>query len=229
MSFAPGETLIGQDVRDIAIARVVSGKSFVDIGGLYNTLGEKVSVAHELNATRVSMIDIAREDSKLWTNFEARMSEKGIQDYQCVVGDVMTLDVEPFDIVHSSGVLYHLADPLRYVAKLRSITNEYLIVSSVVSDTTISNGCGTLTVPDGGVLFLPGLNQSERAILHEDWKFYGNIIGLTQEWEYKYGEVGPWWWIPTVSAYRAMCTSCGFSVVAEGDFAEGRVKTLVLS
>ena len=35
-----------RDVRDTYIRQVVAGKSFADIGGLWGTVNEKVSVAH---------------------------------------------------------------------------------------------------------------------------------------------------------------------------------------
>ena len=34
------------DVRDTYISQVVAGKSFADVGGLWGTVNEKVSVAH---------------------------------------------------------------------------------------------------------------------------------------------------------------------------------------
>ena len=43
-----------RDVRDTYISQVVAGKSFADVGGLWGTVNEKVSVAHAHGARGLS-------------------------------------------------------------------------------------------------------------------------------------------------------------------------------
>jgi len=38
------------DPRDLYIAQVIAGKTFVDVGGLWGTVNEKVSVAYQAGA-----------------------------------------------------------------------------------------------------------------------------------------------------------------------------------
>ena len=44
------------DVRDTYIGQLVAGKSFADVGGLWGTVNEKVSVAHTHAARTLTMI-----------------------------------------------------------------------------------------------------------------------------------------------------------------------------
>lgn len=61
-----------EGVRDTYIRQVVAGKSFADVGGLWGTVNEKVSVAHAHGARTLSMIDVSPPDSELWVLFEER-------------------------------------------------------------------------------------------------------------------------------------------------------------
>ena len=52
------------DLRDDYIRRVVRGRSFADVGGLWGTVNEKVSVAAQAEARSVAMIDISPAGSE---------------------------------------------------------------------------------------------------------------------------------------------------------------------
>ena len=97
------------DVRDTYIGQVVAGKSFADVGGLWGTVNEKVSVAHTHGARALTMIDISPTDSDLWTLFEQRRRTLRLPTVECVSGDLLTLaqadSCPQFDVVHCSGVL----------------------------------------------------------------------------------------------------------------------------
>ena len=54
------EKPLGHDYRDDFIARVVRGKSFVDVGGLWGTVSEKVSVAHAAGAAQREVMNVPR-------------------------------------------------------------------------------------------------------------------------------------------------------------------------
>jgi len=97
------------DPRDYFISRVVQGKSFLEVGGLWGIVSEKVSVAHRFGARSLTIIDVTSPDSSLWSSFRSRMLEKGIPDCVAISGDICETSFnEIFDVVHCSGVLYHL-------------------------------------------------------------------------------------------------------------------------
>ena len=54
------------DARDTYISQVAAGKSFADVGGLWGTVNEKVSVAHTHGARALTMIDVSPPDTELW-------------------------------------------------------------------------------------------------------------------------------------------------------------------
>lgn len=205
------------DPRDVYIQRVVRGKSFVDVGGLWGTVNEKVSVAHTAGAQSVAMIDVTPLGHELWQAFEKRRQALQVPEVECVSGDVQRL-VESagdfqFDVVHCSGVLYHLPDPFRLLVALRKLTREYLILTSAITATRIDSAQGVLEVPQASALFVPALYGREREIVREYWqRFVGNAaLGLTSEiatWDPD--DFGPWWWLPTAVALTALCETCGF-------------------
>ncbi len=206
-----------KDPRDTFITKVVKNKSFADVGGLWGTVNEKVSVAHAGGASTLAMVDISPPGDVLWERFEERRQTLQLPEVQAISGDVQTLvETLPelrFDVVHCSGVLYHIPEPFRLLTALRKITREHLVLTSTVTATTVRNDQGVLHIPPSAVLFLPALQAEERAVLKAHWQeFVGDgAIGLTSEAAtWSLDDFALWWWLPTPQALEALCTSAGF-------------------
>jgi 2-polyprenyl-3-methyl-5-hydroxy-6-metoxy-1,4-benzoquinol methylase len=204
------------DPRDDFIARVVRGKSFADVGGLWGTENEKVSVAHRAGGRSLAMIDITPAESDLWAQFEARRTQLGVPEVERISGDVQALAETngiSYDVVHCSGVLYHCPDPLRLLHSLRRLTREYLVLASSITARTIRNESGQLDVPASGALFIPALTAREKDVVRTHWRkvLGNNALGLmidVNQWDV--GDFAPWWWLPTADALTALCRAAGF-------------------
>lgn len=224
------------DPRDAYIARVVGGKSFADVGGLWGTINEKVSVAHCNGAMQLTMIDVSAPGHRLWQLFEERRRALGLPEVSCISADIVQLaetsECPQFDVVHCSGVLYHVPDPMRFLAALRRVTREYLVLTTAVTATKVTSAAGNLEVPSTACLFLPALQGEERRVVDSYWRqFVGDAaMGLTQQiaaWDVE--DFAPWWWLPTVDALKGMCRASGFAYV-EGTHAwNNNAYTLLLS
>lgn len=206
-----------KDLRNVYIGKVVKNKSFAEVGGLWGTVNEKVSVAHSYGASRLAMIDISAPESDLWRLFEERRLSLRLPEVSCISSDLVTLaesnSCPQFDTVHCSGILYHIPDPLRFLRALRTVTREFLVLTSVVTAPRIANEQGTLEIPRAAALFVPALQQKERAILQAYWRQVvgDGAIGLTQETKvWNLDDFAPWWWLPTVEALEALCMVAGF-------------------
>lgn len=205
------------DPRDVYIQQVVRGKSFVDVGGLWGTVNEKVSVAQSAGARSLAMIDVTPLGHELWQAFEERRQALRIPEVRCVSGDVQQLvesaDDLQFDVVHCSGVLYHLPDPFRLLVALRKLAREYLILSSAVTATRVEGEAGVLDIPQAAALFVPALREREREIVRGYWQRFvgGTALGLTSDIPvWNPDDFGPWWWLPTTAALTALCETSGF-------------------
>ena len=180
------------DVRDTYISQVAAGKSFADVGGLWGTVNEKVSVAHTHGARALTMIDV----------------------------------------VHCSGVLYHMPEPMQFLRALRKITGEALVLTSAVTATRVEGEKGVLEIPAAAMLCIPALQGREREIVQAYWRgIVGDgAFGITQEVaEWSFEDFGPWWWLPTAEALRAMCEVAGFRYEAGAPSWNGNAYTLRLS
>jgi 2-polyprenyl-3-methyl-5-hydroxy-6-metoxy-1,4-benzoquinol methylase len=115
------------DHRDAWIEKIVSGKTFVDIGGLWGLTNEKVTSAHHAGATDVCMVDIWPPDSEWWLKFRAHCLEKGLGHVREVVTSIdnpnIIQSIGLYDIVHCSGVLYHCPNPFLTIRNLMSLRN----------------------------------------------------------------------------------------------------------
>ena len=224
------------DPRDRYIGRVVNGKSFADVGGLWGTVNEKVSVAHKCGANALTMIDVSPPAHDLWRLFDERRQAVGMPEVQCISADVLTiantLPVVQFDVVHCSGVLYHMPDPMSLLVSLRKITREYLILASAVTATRVKGKQGVMEIPQAAALFVPALQEREHAILKSYWqKFVADTaIGLTSEpISWQPDDFSPWWWLPTVDALKAMCQAAGFHCQEGAYFWNHNAYVLLLS
>jgi hypothetical protein len=227
---------VTDDPRDAFISQAVKDKSFADIGGLWGTVNEKVSVAHEHGASALTMIDVTPKEHDLWSLFEKRRADLKLPDVHCISGDVLTIaNATPpvqFDVVHCSGVLYHMPDPMRLLGALKAITRERLILSSAVTGTKVHGEKGVLEIPQGAALFIPALEGRDRAILKSYWqRFVGDTaVGITRETEsWRVADFGPWWWLPTVEALKAMCQAAGFECQEGAYFWNDNAYVLLLS
>ena len=223
------------DLRDQFISHSIPGKTFAEVGGLWGTINEKVSVAHKYNATSLTMIDVSPEDGELWQKFDQRMRDLGITEYRCISQDICSWElnntIEPFDVVHCSGVLYHHANPMIMLESLYKITRCHLILTSAITQELIENEQGRYQIPPSSVIFVPSLNERERAILKTYWQNTGVTVayGITEKVTYNLEDFGPWWWLPTASAMRAMCEATGFKVIDSGLTWNNNAQTLLLS
>jgi hypothetical protein len=222
------------DPRDLFVSSVVQGRSFADVGGLWGTVSEKVSVAHAAGAASLAMIDISSRDDR-WDEFDARRRSLGVPEVRTVRGDIQELvDAMPdlrFDVVHCSGVLYHLPEPYRLLRALRRASNAHVVLASTVTATTIVNDAGRLEVPEGSALFVPALTPAERAIVGAHWRPYvgDNALGLTRDVaSWSLSDFGPWWWLPTPRALATMCETAGFRVRDQASFWDGNSLALLL-
>jgi hypothetical protein len=223
------------DVRDRFVQQVVKGKSFAEVGGLWGTVSEKASVAHAAGATELTMIDVTPLGTHWWLEFEKRRQALNVPPVRSISGDVMQLaETDPslrFDVVHCSGILYHVPNPLHFLKCLRTITREYLVLTSSITETEIANSEGRLTVPTGSALFLPALSPAEKAVLKAHWSDVvpDNAKGLTLDIaSWRLEDFGPWWWLPTADALAAMCRVVGFDVLGVELTWNGHAATLLL-
>ncbi|MEG4346571.1 tetratricopeptide repeat protein [Microcoleus sp. A003_D6] len=228
--------LEAHDIRDRYIARVVKGKIFAEVGGLWGTVSEKVSVATKYGAAAVTMIDVMPISVQLWQDFRDRMTSLNIVNYHCISQDITQIKLaeisEPYDVVHCAGVLYHHPHPLQILVALRQITREHLIFTSAITQEVIENELGRYEIPASGVMFIPALDDAERAILTAYWRQYINknqLIGITEKAVFDINDFGPWWWLPTATALEAMCKVAGFKVSDKKMTWNNNALTLLLS
>jgi hypothetical protein len=235
MAAKPATQTTPTDPRDEYLARVVKDRSFVDIGGLWGTTSEKASVAHQAGAKQLAMIDILPLNDPLWEEFHARRRALGVPEVECLSGDIFRLAEGPappkFDVVHCSGVLYHLPNPMQFLGLLRGMTREHLVLTSSVTADLVKSVEGTLAVPKGSALFVPALAGREAAIVRAYWRtqVQDGAIGLTRELDrWDPNDYSPWWWLPTVDCLKAMCGAAGFEFVAGAPFWNQNAYALLL-
>lgn len=211
------------------ICSVVKGKTFVDVGGLWGTENEKASVALKAGAKEATMVDITPLGHELWKKFHERCYREGVacnRNIQANVDDPAFHErVGTFDIVHCAGVIYHCPNPLYTITQLSKITKDVLILGSTIVPLTISNEKGGITLEDNTALFVPALNDSQRAIVARFFeevgaKMFGINLPLEHGWSLD--NYAPWWYLFTTNYVRGLLEVCGFRVTAISAEWQGR-------
>ncbi len=215
------------DPREEFILRVCKNKSFIDVGGLSNVINERISSAHSAGARELTLLDVEPLDRPWWQALRSRLDDRGIKDCEFISQDILTaINLPKYDIVHSSGVLYHLPSPLYYLKPLREITGEFCILTSTILNRTLHYQGRELKIPDASVIFLPALSGNEYEIVTGWFRDAG--YGEVAKKELAFGGYSnfenfyPNWFMPTVVSFKAMAVCAGFEIVDEaaiGDYA----------
>jgi hypothetical protein len=205
-------------IRQRWIPAAVAGKSFIEVGGLWGVVNEQVTMAHASGATSLTQIDPAGED--LWEPFRERCAAAQVTDYTCIVGDIndpaLTATVEPADVVHCSGVLYHCPHPLYTLQQLRRLTKQTLLLGCATIPEHVSNPAGELRLEAGSALFVPAVSPAQLAVLVQYMAEVDarHIPGVDQPLAegWKVDDYAPWWWYFTPRFVESMLCLAGFSV-----------------
>lgn len=224
--------------RDAWIRSLVPGRTFVDVGGLWGTLNEKVSTAVQAGAAAATMLDVQPPGNKWWQLFEQRCAELGVTGYQSLVADICkpaaVRKLGRFDVVHCSGIMYHVPDVLGFLRNLYRMTGSHLILTSMVVPGVIRNAAGTLRLPRGAMLSVPGMEASARAVLSRHFTDLDITIkdinaGAPQYLEANlHYRTGPWWWLYSPETMKALVQVFPFKVLDEGYTSLGRTYSLLL-
>lgn len=220
--------------RDQWIKDLVPRKSFVDIGGLWGTVNEKVTLAATAGAASTAMLDITPPDRPLWHAFRERCASMGVSGCQAISAGIdepgLESKVGRFDVVHCSGVLYHCPNPLHTLTQLARISREYLILTTTVIPSTVTNSKGTITLPSGGALLVPYLPHDQVQILKEHWQAGGLscAIGITEQPQaWHVDDYAPWWWLFPVPTVRQLIMTAGFNVLDECPYWGGKAHSFL--
>ena len=170
-----------QDQVDEWIAQRVRGLSFVDIGGIgVKGTNERASWAQRQGASAVAMADFEPFSHREWQHWHGeikRIGVTGIKEYEETnIDDPALLDLlGQWDMVHSTGILYHVPNPIHTLLNLRRLVRRYLIVNTVIVPEIIENTAGRLCFPASSVALFAALRGSERAVLAQH---YADQFGL---------------------------------------------------
>jgi SAM-dependent methyltransferase len=183
----------------------VRGKSFVDIGCMWNVNGEYCVAAAQSGARSVTGVDVIAPTAE----FERKRRELA-PTIEFIQGDGASREVMQrigeADVVLCHGVLYHHPSPYHLLVSLRELCRETLILGSA----TIPE-CRTL--PQGAVYY-PGLSEKDR----RRWDIAGKHGGgkrwaINAPYDPEVGYAN-WFWGLTPSCITAMAETAGFRVEA---------------
>ena len=221
-----------KDLTDRWIQERVPGATFADIGGVgVGAVNERAIFASAHGASRCVIADIQKAASKDWAAFESKRAEAGNPAIeQMPEVDVRSrpslMRVGKSDVVHCTGILYHLPSPAEALWNLRSITQRWLITNTVIIPNRVENEAGVIELPDAGVLFVAALTESDRRVMDlyltrklsfTTRKIAPNPAGDGKMQWIADGELScwPWWWLYTAHAFRSLLALCRLRVVDE--------------
>ena len=208
------------------IRSIAAGKTFADVGGLGGSaVNEMVTVALEAGASSGMMVDVLPPDHPFWAAFHAKARDKGITNYDTRWADITApnfAEVGTFDVVHCSGIIYHMPDPMHMLAQLRSICRDTLVFTSTFVPRRIVGKEGELVLDDGMCLFLPALQKRARSIVADHFNALDlPILGVNMDEPFKWMtdaggfDFGPWWWLFTEDLLAQMLRVVGFEILKQ--------------
>jgi SAM-dependent methyltransferase len=191
--------------REDLVRRYAPGRSFLDVGCMWNVHGGIAFLAEEVGATRVTGIDVLAPTPRFEAEHARRAS--GLRFVHGDVHDPRTVaEAGRHDVVWCYGVLYHVPDPVLTLRRLRELTGETLLLS-------------TETLPEvpglpGACVLYPALDAAGRADYAPVRS--GERLGVTTPFEAEAGFAN-WWWGITPSALRGMLAVAGLELLELSD------------
>lgn len=196
----------GERRREL-VRTLAPGRTFVDVGGMWNMHGEMVFIAEEAGAERVVLFDAMDPTEEFRREHDRRGSE--VEFVQGDLHDAATVGaLGEFDVVWCTGVIYHTPNPWEQVQHLRRMCEgELMLGSQVIPEVPgIEQAC----------VWYPGLGERSRTAFR---RAHGGEraprrIGLTEPFDPGQGYANYWWGI-SPSAMRGMVEAAGFDVFEE--------------
>lgn len=220
--------------QDRIIAEHVKGHTFVDVGGIWGTVNEKVSVALAAGASRATVVDVIPTSHELWRAFDDRVKSLGFHEYGRFGGinldapDVAS-QIGQFEFVHCAGIVYHVPSPMWTLERLHSVTSRFLLLGSMVVPDKIATPAGNLEFTGGKSIYIPALDDATRAILASHFAAGGlKIMHINSEVSEPFRvndkiNYGPWWWLYSAQTLKSMIELSGLKVLDVGLEWGGRV------
>ncbi|MGI8461304.1 MAG: class I SAM-dependent methyltransferase [Solirubrobacterales bacterium] len=190
--------------RRDTVRRLAPGRSFIDVGGLWNVHGETAFEAEEAGASKVTVLD-AMEPTREFEEEHARR-RSAVEFVRADLHDAEAIAaLGSFDVVWCTGVVYHSPSPFEQLEHLRRICDgELYLGSHVIPEVPgIEQAC----------IWYPGLSEGGRSAFT---RAHGGdrapvCLGVTRP--FNPGErYGNWWWGISPSALVAMTEAAGFEV-----------------
>jgi|SRR5271165_5295611 len=219
---------------DDVIRSHVNGATFADVGGLWGLANEKITVAVKAGCRTATMIDITPLGHQFWTDFDQRALSAGVTEYRKIEGNIddpaLPNRVGTFDFVYCSGIIYHVPNPLYTLARLHSLTRQFLLLGSMTVPPRIYTEAGELSFTGGRTVFLPAVDAQTKEILARHFRALGiNLAGVTDDrylWTSLYA-YSPWWWLWTVDTLSVMLQVVGFRVIEARENWMGRAHRIL--
>ena len=224
-----------KDPVDQWIAKLVPNRTFVDIGGIgVNSVNERVTFAAGAGAARVAMADIRPFSYYEWSVFADTCAAAGVSDLDRyenidITDSSLEMKLPRFDVVHCTGIFYHLPSPVSAFDTLERVVGQHLIINTVTIPERVDTSEGTLDFRGNVALFLPGMSERERTILsaHYQAKKYPWTVDDvappleaqgTAKMPYRAdGQFScwPYWWLMTDDCFRSLIRLMGFEIREE--------------
>ncbi|MBV9126292.1 MAG: hypothetical protein JO112_23325 [Planctomycetes bacterium] len=207
------------------------GRTFAEIGGLWGTVNERVTLAIRAGAIKGTMIDLPAdsvpEQPGLWQRFHERCRARGITNYEAVEADLndpqIAVRAGVHEVVYSTGVLYHCPRPLDSLLQVRKLCKDMLILGTATIPDQVTNAAGSLNLEPGSALFIPAMNAAQRAVAAQFLKEAGATVAIgviddlpPEGW--RLDDYGPWWWFFTRQHVAALLDVAGFDVLEVAGF-----------
>jgi hypothetical protein len=184
------------------IRRYAPGRSFADIGCMWDVNGAYAFMAEEAGATAVKAVDVFGPTPEFEVKKHAVNSS-----VEFILGDATSPDtisrVGVVDVVFCAGVLYHHPSPFDLLGALRRMCGQTLILRT----SAIPEIKG---LPNAAVYF-PMLKTEDRKVWELKSLGVGRQVGITNGFEPEEG-YGNWFWGVTPSCLASLLETAGFHV-----------------
>jgi len=215
--------IVGPSVAGLIGTLVKNGKSFLEVGGLWDLEKEMCTAAALGGARSISQFDILPESHENWGMLRFKLKALGYPKSNLVSGDFIDSDCAPVDVVYSAYVLHHIFEVHKFLRKLNDSSLELVVLVALIVPQYAR------CYQSDSWICVPKLSEIDRADLCEIYGFEGAIgLDLPPPSDLTLDDRSYFWWLPSHKLLLEVCKNSGLEIIEDWPAMNGKARTLLM-
>jgi hypothetical protein len=183
--------------------------SFLDIGGAQQKI-DICEYAHSAGIKDLTILDLLNSNSAQFANLKNYYESVNIS-IEYISKDFMDYSDQLaglFDVVYSSGVIYHTRSPVEFMTRICDLQPKMVILGTIVFSDDLKKKFGP-----SGIIHIPTLDLPSKNLIAKHLSHLGRIPSLEEDFSFNFDySDGAWHWLVSPTFVTKLFNLLGYEV-----------------